>query len=354
MRIPSEIFLVDLDDTLIDSSKIKSFIENNFGSNHIWKIYNEVKKEFDFVDYDQIISRLAQNLNLSESEVRKKIFQIPFDKCLHESAVELVRYLQTFAKVYIFSSGHFDFQYTKIKSSGLEKVIGKENIFIFQDKEKEIANFIKNIKAQDYTKISMIDNSLNILESAFKIDKQIKYYWVRQGNSLQDIYQYIYDNNTIIKIKTIDGQEFILKLGLTQNQSRQLITYSLQDKLVAEFTSDLERFKNIQSFYTWLEKGKCIYSLVDTRDNLYGIVWFSAKDMHKYKITVALRLYDKARGKGLAVKFLKTAIKYFNYSFGIWSIVNKENVASIKTHLAVGFRPVTKQDNQGKIVLVYE
>lgn len=380
MRIPARAFVVDLDDTLIDNEKVKTAIDNNLaklsGSQEHTKLlrqtYIEVREDKGFVDYLEISKRIGQALNLDPKKVLTCFYDIDYKDCLFPSSLEFIKYLQTLGKVILFSQGELSLQSHKINKSGIEKLIGVDNIRIIQSKKEEVGQLIQKLHEQGFKSITFIEDRADILDEAYKVNKAVICYWLRSGrhrddlpktscvsfqsNSLEEIYKFIYFDNTIAKIKPKTGEELSIKVGIAPNQVNQLITFTHQDKLIQKFTQDLDRFKTKDSFYNWLKDEKCIYSLVDSRNNLCGIIWFSKKTRPEIKptTTLGIRIYGDTRGQGLGKKFLNLVMKNFNCQTGIWSVIDKNNAPSIKIHETLGFKQVTNPDKQDKIIFVYE
>ena len=115
----------------------------------------------------------------------------------------------------------------------------------------------------------------------------------------------------------------ILK-GITVNQRRELISNTKRDPEIKINTHDLDRFKSLNTLASWEKRKKIIYTLVDSQLRLRGIIWFGKKSMpkgtgnklrsKKSTYTFAIRIYPPFRGKGLAKKFMKAAIKDFIFS----------------------------------------
>lgn len=160
--------------------------------------------------------------------------------------------------------------------------------------------------------------------------------------------------------------------GLTKKQALELIKYTNTDPLILENTQDNERFKDFKTYEAWLKKNRNIYTLVDKKEKLNGIIWFGKKQMPKgnnysqsidtnhYSITFAIRLYEHARGKGLSKKFIKTAWEIFinseeylnNPAKGLWLETNINNFAAVKAYKNVGFILVSKPDAKGQVVMI--
>jgi ribosomal protein S18 acetylase RimI-like enzyme len=152
--------------------------------------------------------------------------------------------------------------------------------------------------------------------------------------------------------------------GITSAQINELVLYSLNDPFVATFTSDRNRFQNIQSFENWSKQGRSIYVLTNENEALLGVIWFGEKGipasgLSSYGITFAIRLYGEARGKGLAVKFMEEAFERYreteNYYMaenkGIWLEVSSNNIAAIKAYEKFGFQKIMDSE-QEKILMI--
>lgn len=154
--------------------------------------------------------------------------------------------------------------------------------------------------------------------------------------------------------------DFEIKKGITDKQIDQLIEYSATDESVAKFTSDRERFKNREAFDEWKKIDKEIFILTNKDGDLLGIIWLGPKeipdaewkekiDKDKYKLSFAIRIYGEARGKGLAIDFMKGCIK----NKGIWLATSDDNFAAKALYSKFGFRQVSEADNKNKIVMIY-
>jgi len=164
---------------------------------------------------------------------------------------------------------------------------------------------------------------------------------------------------------------FNVAFGITQGQIKQLLHYSKTDSRVKRYTSDPVRFKDKKVFEKWRKEGRAVYTLVDKKGDLCGLVWFGRitlpsekfiKDVKRqdFGITFAIRTYGKARGKGYAAYFMKKAFELFTSSTryksaknkGVWLATSYDNIAAIKTYEKFGFVKVTRPDKKGKILMI--
>lgn len=166
-------------------------------------------------------------------------------------------------------------------------------------------------------------------------------------------------------ILSSNSEEFIMKEHLTESLIKELIQITSEDTLIHLYTSDLDRFSNVASFDRWLKKGKTLYPLVDKQEKLAGIVWFGRKliplsfeGSSLYETTVAIRLYKKARGVGVALPFLSEAsnayrqtAEYKSTQKGIWLIVSKTNEPAIRLYKRSGYIQKDELKQDGKLLL---
>lgn len=165
--------------------------------------------------------------------------------------------------------------------------------------------------------------------------------------------------------------DFIIKEGITPSQIQELINFSNTDELILQTTRDIERFKDKSTFDKWLLKNRKVYTLVDTHDKLFGILWFGEKELPEdisinpkvdksmLRFTWSIRIYNGARGKGLSKYFFENAFKMFkkteeyqnSSAKGLWLITNSNNTPALKAYSKFGFVEISENDKNGKIIM---
>lgn len=147
--------------------------------------------------------------------------------------------------------------------------------------------------------------------------------------------------------------------GITEKQIHQLILFSQTDSEIAKFTTDNMRFRSLNSFREWDNRGdRVVYTLTDFGNNLNGISWLAGAvapkesidediDPKAYPYTFAIRIYNSVRGQGLASLFMDDVLKHFKESLpedvlGIWLRVNSDNDVAKRTYIKYGFKSITK------------
>lgn len=150
------------------------------------------------------------------------------------------------------------------------------------------------------------------------------------------------------------------RTNINLRQVKTLLVYSKNDNLVKKFTDDIKRFANIQTFRKW-RVDKKIYSFVNGKGNLLGIIWFSNKPkLKKFPFSFAVRIYPPARGGGFAKDFMKWAFwkfkktKLFRKSKykGFWLSTRKDNLQAINLYTRFGFEHLKTESD--KMIMIYE
>lgn len=181
----------------------------------------------------------------------------------------------------------------------------------------------------------------------------------------------------IVSIHSKDtALEYFLYSGIHASSVLSLIAHSQgQDEAVTHFTSDKKRFADHDAFEKWLQKGRSIYTLLSKSTSQFaGIVWFgpepmpvtpqifSSVDPSNFGATFAIRLYDEARGKGLALPFMKETFSHFMNTVryaelsspNFWLETSSGNTSAITTYTHFGFSLAAAPDEQSKIMMVYQ
>ncbi len=151
----------------------------------------------------------------------------------------------------------------------------------------------------------------------------------------------------------------LIQERISRLQTDELIIQSKSDLLIKKFTSDSKRFKDKKTFNTW-KRNKKIFILTDEQKRLLGFIWFEKKGvllknppkkLESYKTTFAIRLYKKARGKGLARDFMKEVFVRID-DRNIWLSTVYNNKRAINLYTKFGFKPVAKEDK--RLYMIYE
>lgn len=169
----------------------------------------------------------------------------------------------------------------------------------------------------------------------------------------------------------LGNTKLVVNKGISENQIKELISFSNKDLLILSTTQDSQRFKDKKSFETWLQKKRTIYVLTEKQGKLLGVIWFGLKtlpknynyitslDVNHYGITFAIRLYQNAREKGLSGPFINETFKKYkltkefreNPAKGMWLETKIDNLPAIKAYKKFGFDLVSVPNENGKIIM---
>lgn len=168
----SLVFLVDVDNTLLDNDRLKEDLASRLegvlgarGTARFWQLYETVRAERDYVDFPATIARWEEEC--ADSDQRKAVRDIfahwDFKTYLYPYAVETLRYLETLGTVVILSDGDTEFQPRKIRESGLEAVV-EGRVLVYVHKENEIPAIFARYPADHYVVIDDKPRILSLLE----------------------------------------------------------------------------------------------------------------------------------------------------------------------------------------------
>lgn len=168
------------------------------------------------------------------------------------------------------------------------------------------------------------------------------------------------------------GEISVVK-GITDKQIEELVHYSQTDPGIIKCTHDKDRFPDMSAYHNFPPTEKTVYILSNENDKLLGIIWFHYMEIpnrtfdkpinkEDFTITFGLRIYRKARGKGLAHKFMKIAFSHFLNSReyeklgrkNIWGDAYSWNIPAIKVYKKFGFKEITEPDEDDRIILLYK
>ena len=349
---PPRAFIIDVDNTLIDTEKIKSLWKNRFKTK-LADAYEKSKHADGYLDTKSLAKLLSVDVSYFHNT--------PFKKYLFKDSTENLMKLKKIGKVLIFSVGDTIYQPLKIKESGIEKTVGAKNVYIVRDKKTGLKRLATKLKKAKITDIAMVDDIASNFEKVMKVYPGMINVWLRYGKyknkypTIKNIISFEAGNFTEATeylsrlVGVVKPTKTILKLsilrGIDNTQIKQLIAVTKVDRAISKFTHDTDRFKSVKSFKAWQRRKKYIYVLTDKAGKLKGILWFSEKTYKTNSYTVGIRIYKPLRGKGLSKKFMKMAMDDFSIvkKRGLWLSVNTNNLPAINLYKSIGFKIAEKK-----------
>ncbi len=125
--MPTLVFLIDVDNTLIDNDFVKSDLDEHIKvqmgetvTNRFWELYEKTREDSDVINIPLALKWLREQTSLSELDeqtylhVHSLFDNYPFFNALYPHTLETLRYLRTLGLTVILSDGDLYFQAEKI------------------------------------------------------------------------------------------------------------------------------------------------------------------------------------------------------------------------------------------------
>lgn len=177
MTAPHEtVFLLDIDNTLLDNDRIvsdlRAHLEREFGAacaRHYWVHFEALRSELGYADYLGALQRYRLDTEQGHEhgqdddprllQMSSFLIDYPFANRLYPQALDVIDHLNAFGRTVILSDGDVVFQPRKAQRSGLwDAVDGR--VLIYIHKEKMLDAVQRHYPAQHYV---MVDDKLRIL-----------------------------------------------------------------------------------------------------------------------------------------------------------------------------------------------
>jgi len=192
MASPTVVFLLDVDNTLLDNDRIttdlKHHLEREVGHAReqlYWTIFEQLRTELGYADYLGALQRYRMEHPRDPHllTVSRFLLDYPFADRLFPGTLDVITYLKQWGKVVILSDGDVVFQPRKIERSGLFKVVDG-NVLLYIHKEQEMDDVERRYPADHYV---LVDDKLRILTAIKTLwQSQVTTVFPRQGHYARD------------------------------------------------------------------------------------------------------------------------------------------------------------------------
>ena len=182
------VFLLDVDDTLLDNDRFAADLgdelERNFGAaerERYWAIYAGLRDERGYADYLDALQRFRSGLDNHPALLAMSGFLLdyPFELRLYPQALETVAHLRTLGRPVILSDGDVVFQPRKIHRAGLWHALGGD-VLVYLHKQQMLDAMQQRYPAAHYV---MVDDKPDILAAMKRqLGARLTTVWVRQGH----------------------------------------------------------------------------------------------------------------------------------------------------------------------------
>lgn len=189
--MPTLVFLLDVDNTLIDNDAVKDDINEHIKvemgeqlTSRFWELYEQAREESDVVNIPLALQWLRDETPLSvlDEETYRHVHSIfdnyPFFDKLYPYALETLHHLRTLGLTVIVSDGDMFYQPEKIFRSDLAETV-EGRVLIYTHKQRHLDEIRHLYPADRYV---MIDDKPQILaDSAAKMGNVLTTVFVEQG-----------------------------------------------------------------------------------------------------------------------------------------------------------------------------
>jgi FMN phosphatase YigB (HAD superfamily) len=189
--MPTLVFLIDVDNTLIDNDSVKDDLDEHIKvemgdklTTHFWELYEQAREESDVVNIPLALKRLREQTPLSELDeqtylhVHSLFDNYPFFNALYPHTLETLQYLRTLGLTVVVSDGDLYFQAEKIFSSAIAETV-EGRVLIYTHKQKHLQEIMQKYPADHF---AMIDDKPQILaDSKMILGNKLTTVFVQQG-----------------------------------------------------------------------------------------------------------------------------------------------------------------------------
>ena len=182
------VFLLDVDDTLLDNDRfaaeLGARLEQLFGAaarTRYWDIFEELRARLGFADYLGALQTFRAGLDDDPNllEISDYLLEFPFPRLLFPGALAAIAHLKSLGRPIVLSDGDIVFQPRKIKRAGIWDAVDGA-VLIYLHKEKVLDHVERRYPAAHYV---VIDDKPNLLAGMkLVLRDRLTTVFVRQGH----------------------------------------------------------------------------------------------------------------------------------------------------------------------------
>ncbi len=194
MTLSPIVFLVDVDNTLLDNDRIqndlKRHLEREFGvacRDRYWAILEQLFTDLGYRDYLGALQRYRVEHPQDTHLLSMSSFLVdyPFANRLYPGSLNVLERFRSWGQTVILSDGDVVFQPRKVERSGIFEAVDG-NVLIYIHKEEALDDVERRYPAQHYV---LVDDKLRILTAVKKVwGSRVTTVFPRQGQYAQDRY----------------------------------------------------------------------------------------------------------------------------------------------------------------------
>jgi FMN phosphatase YigB (HAD superfamily) len=186
------VFLVDVDNTLVDNDGIqqdlKDHLERSYGRaarDRYWAILEDLMAELGYRDYIGALQRfrVEHPREIELLAMSSFLMDYPFADRLYPDALRVLQRLRGLGPTVILSDGDVVFQPRKVEHAGLARVADGD-VLIYIHKEEALDDVERRFPAEHYV---LVDDKLRILDAVKQVwGERVTTVFPRQGQYAHD------------------------------------------------------------------------------------------------------------------------------------------------------------------------
>lgn len=192
MTLHPVVFLVDVDNTLLDNDRVQDDLKNHLESAYgrvarerYWRILENLFTELGYRDYLGALQRY-RNEHPREVELLAMssfLIDYPFRDRLFPAALDVLKWLAGFGPTVILSDGDVVFQPHKVERAGLADAVAGR-VLIYIHKEEALDDVERRFPAEHYV---IVDDKRRILAAVKQFwGRRVTTVFARQGSYAHD------------------------------------------------------------------------------------------------------------------------------------------------------------------------
>jgi len=186
------VFLVDVDNTLLDNDRIREDIQRDFEAaygaqsrDRYWAIQERLFVDLGYRDYLGALQiyRKEYPEDMRVLSMASYLIDYPFADRVYPGALAALRRLREWGVAVILTDGDVVFQPRKVERAGLAQAVDG-NVLVYVHKEAAVADIERHYPARHYV---VVDDKLRLLDAIKRIwAKRVTTVFVRQGAFAHD------------------------------------------------------------------------------------------------------------------------------------------------------------------------
>ena len=187
------VFLVDVDDTLLENDRIqddlRNHLEREYGRecrDRYWAIQEQLMQELGYRDYLGALQRyrMEHPTDVRLLAMSSYLVDYPFANRLYPGALDVLEKFRAWGPTVILSDGDVVFQPRKVERSGIREAV-EGHVLIYIHKEEALDDVQRRYPADHYV---MVDDKLRILTAMKKAwGERVTTVFPRQGKFAHDL-----------------------------------------------------------------------------------------------------------------------------------------------------------------------